>query len=344
MYVKKKIIFLLIFWCSFLYSQIGGKNTLSFLNIASSPRQIALGGKVITLTNDVDQPTWNPSIISKDIHKQLSVNYTSYLSDIQIGAVSYAYELNSNFGTLQSNITYVSYGELIRADEEGNENGIFNANDIAFSIGYARKILKSGFSYGTNVRFIHSNIDSFNTSAIAIDIGFTYFTPNKPFIFSIVARNIAHQLNSYNGTREKLPFEIAIGGSYKLEKMPLRWFLSLDNLQKWEVAISNPSNQIIDLEGNVTEEKISFLNNAFRHVSIGAELFPESVINLRIGYNFRRGQELKIQNSRSFAGLSFGFGLRMNSFKFNYAYSKFHSASNVSTVSLQIDLNKKRKI
>ncbi|SEC95343.1 hypothetical protein SAMN04489761_4072 [Tenacibaculum sp. MAR_2009_124] len=340
MCVKKIFGSLLLFWCSYLYSQTGGENAFSFLNIATSPRQIALGGKILTLMDDVDQPTWNPANISNRMHKQLAVNYTSYLSDIQIGSVSYAYEINKHFETLQGNITYINYGELIRADEEGNEQGTFSANDIAISIGYARNIPKSDFYYGLNAKIIYSNIDSFDATGVAFDVGLTYYSTSKPYIFSIVARNIGTQLSTFNGTREKIPFEVAIAASYQLDRMPLRWYVTVDNLQKWQIATANPSNQTIDLDGNTTQESISFLDNAFRHVSIGAELFPESAINLRVGYNFRRSKELQLQNVRSFGGLSFGFGLRMNSVKFNYAYSKFHSASNVSTFGLQIDLDK----
>ena len=60
-----------------------------------------------------------------------------------------------------------------------------------------------------------------------------------------------------------------------------------------------------------------------------------------MGYNFRRAAELKLQNVRTFGGISFGFGIQMNRLKFNYAYSKFHSASNASTFSLEIDLDKR---
>ena len=79
----------------------------------------------------------------------------------------------------------------------------------------------------------------------------------------------------------------------------------------------------------------------FRHIIIGAELFPDSLINIRAGYNFKRARELALQNARTFSGVSLGFGIKMNKFKFNYAYSKFHAAANASTFSLLIDLDKR---
>jgi hypothetical protein len=127
-----------------------------------------------------------------------------------------------------------------------------------------------------------------------------------------------------------------------LQYVPLKWFVTLDNLQQWDISAKNPSDQTTDLEGNVNQEEVSFISNTLRHFIIGAELFPERIINLRIGYNFRRAAELKLQNARTFSGISVGFGVKMNRFKFNFAHSKFHSAANVNTFSLEINLDSKR--
>ena len=139
-----------------------------------------------------------------------------------------------------------------------------------------------------------------------------------------------------------MPFKLALGGSYKLEHVPLKWYATIDNLQKFDISVPNPSDQTTDLEGNVTSEDVGIIENTMRHFVIGAELFPESALNVRVGYNFRRAAELKLQNARTFSGFSFGFGIKMNKLKFNYAYSKFHSAANASTFSLLIDLDRGR--
>lgn len=336
----KFIKLVLFFLCIHISAQIGGTNTFSFLNTSANARQTALGGKILTLVDDVDQPKWNPATINLDLDRRLSVNYTSYLADISIGSVSYAHRFSRYSKTIHSNITYINYGTLIAANEEGNETGTFGASDIALSLGYAYQIPSTNIHIGANGKLIHSSIANFSSTAVALDLGMIYYNSEKPYIFSIVLRNIGTQLSSFDGTTEKLPFEIAIGASYLLENVPLRWYATVDNLQQWNVSSSNPSNQTSDLDGNITEENISFLDNAFRHVIIGAELFPKRAINLRVGYNFRRGKELQLQNVRSFGGISFGFGLRMNKVKLNYAYSRFHSAANVSTFGLTINLDR----
>lgn len=340
--MKFKISILLFVFLSIeLSAQVGGESVYQFLNLSTSARQLALGGEVLTLTDDVNQPIWNPAVINPDLDNKLAVNYSSYLAGINVGSLSYARLISRRFGTIHSSINYLDYGTLIGADAQGNETGNFGASDLAISIGYAVNLPWTNVYFGANVKLISSNISNFTSSGVAADFGILYYSPYKPYSFTIVARNVGTQIKSFNGTNERLPFKVALGASFQLEHVPLKWYGTIDNLQQWDISVANPSEQTTDLEGNVTSEEVGFIGNAFRHLVIGAELFPQSAINLRLGYNFRRAAELKLQNVRTFGGISFGFGIKMNKLKFNYAYSKFHSATNASTFSLQIDLDKR---
>src|SRR5690606_31531061 len=125
--------------------------------------------------------------------------------------------------------------------------------------------------------------------------------------------------------------------SQELEHVPLRWHLTLENLQQWNLAFSNPARAEGTIDGGQSEEKVSFFNNALRHVILGAELFPEKAFNIRLGYNFRRGEELRILDQRNFSGISVGFGLRFNKIKFDYSYSRYTLAGNTSLFGLTIN-------
>lgn len=339
---KKIITFFFIFSICSIKGQVGGEQIYQFLNLSSSARQVALGGEVLTLLDDVNQPIWNPSVINEDLDNKLSVNYTSYLAGINIGSLSYSKLITRRFGVIHGSIKYLDYGTLIGSDEQGNETGNFGASDIAVSIGYAFNVPKTNFFIGSNVRFINATISNFSSIGISTDIAILYNNPFKNFVITLVARNIGTQIQTFNGEREQTPFKLAIGGSYLLEHVPLKWYATLDNLQKWNISVANPSERTTDLEGNVSEGNINFLKNTFRHFIIGAELFPKRKINLRLGYNFRRAAELKLQEVRTFGGFSFGFGIKMKKFKLNYAYSKYHSATNASTFSLLINLDSTR--
>ena len=339
----RNFLFLSFILNTICYSQTGGEEAFLILNTNTSARQTALGGKVLTFLDNVNQPTTNPATINLNLDKRIAVNYNSYIGGINMGSASYAQRFNRRGKTFHANLSYINYGSEIAADVNGEETGTFNASDLVFSIGYATRILHTDFYAGANLKYITSFIDSYSSSGIGADIGIIYYNTKKPYIATIVVRNIGTHLTTFTGTKEKFPFQVAMGASYRLQNVPLRWYATLDNLQKWNIAVPNPSNSTTDIDGVVTEEKISFFDNAFRHLIIGAELFPESAINLRIGYNVRRGKELKLQNLRTFSGVSFGFGLKMNKFKINYAYSKYLLDFNTHTFSLEVDLNRKPK-
>ena len=78
-----KFVYSLIFLMSFAsFSQVGGESIYNFLNVPTSARQAALGGKVITILDDVNQGIWNPSTINLEMDNQLGVNYLNFLTDI----------------------------------------------------------------------------------------------------------------------------------------------------------------------------------------------------------------------------------------------------------------------
>ncbi|WP_299523738.1 type IX secretion system protein PorQ [uncultured Lutibacter sp.] len=335
----KKIVQLLFLISLNSFSQVGGESIYNFLNLTGSAKQAALGGKTLTLLDDVNQPLWNPSTINEDFDNQLSVNYLNYLADVNLTSASFAHMINRNFGTIHAGITYLNYGKFIGADEEGIESGTFKAYDFSFSVGYAYNIIHSDFFIGANVKLINSVIENYSSLGIGADLSLLYYNEYNPYIFTLVVRNIGYQVTVFDETREELPLEIDLGASYKLENVPIIFHFTFDNLQKWDISESNPSNSITDINGNETTEEISFLNNIMRHLSIGAELFPKGAFNIRLGYNFRRAKELQLIDKRTFAGFTAGFGLKMNKLKFNYAFSKYHPASNASTFSLQINLN-----
>ena len=187
--MKIRFLFLLFLLFSLqIIGQVGGERVYSFLNISTSARQTALGGKILTLTDDINQPIWNPSVINKNLDNQFAVNYSSYLAGINIGSISYSKLINRRFGALHGSIKYLNYGSIVRADENGIESGTFNASDIAISIGYARNLPWTNLYIGGNTKIIYSSIAGFSSTGIALDLALLYNNPYKDFVLTIVAR------------------------------------------------------------------------------------------------------------------------------------------------------------
>ncbi len=335
------------FYLSFLFvyissfSQIGGEQVYNFLNVPVSARQASLGGKALTILDDVNQPYWNPSVINQNLDNKISINYINFLGDINYASFSYARFFSKHIGTFYANISVADYGDFLRTNTEGIILGNFKSRDLVFNIGYARNLPWTNLYAGVNLKAINSNIDNYSSLGIATDVSIIYYNHNKPFVITTVLRNYGYQINKYTDVKEKLPMEILLGFSYDLTDIPLRWYITMDNLQKWNVSVENPSDIQNTLNSNAGSSKISFIGNSMRHFIVGAEFFPKGNFNLRLGYNFRRARELRLVERRTFSGLNFGFGLKMGRYKLHYAYSKYHPSSNTSTFSLDINLDSK---
>ncbi|WP_395056494.1 type IX secretion system protein PorQ [Flavobacterium sp.] len=341
---KKHLILLLFTIYTSTYSQIGGQGVYQFLNLISSPRQAALGGKTITNYDyDVNQPLFNPASINTEMDGRLAVNYGNYFGDVTYGTGAFAYTYDRHVQTLHGGITYINYGKFDGRDEFGAETGQFTGSEIALSLGYAYNVPFTKLYLGGNAKFISSTLESYNSFGVAADLAATYVDDKNDINYGLVVRNFGTQITTYNGTNEKLPFEVIAGISQELENVPIRWHLTLENLQKWKVSFANPARSQQTIDGEAIEEKVGFLGNTFRHVIFGAEIFPKRAFSLRLSYNFRRAAELKILEQRTFAGISAGFGIRFRKFRFDYSYSRYTLAANTSLFGLTINLYNNEK-
>jgi hypothetical protein len=239
--------------------------------------------------------------------------------------------------TFQAGVNYVNYGKFQGTDETGNPTSDFTGSEIALSLGYSFMIPDVPVHFGVNAKLISSTLESYNSLGGAVDLGALFIDERNDVNWALVVRNIGTQFTTYSGTKEKLPLEVLIGVSQEVENVPIRWHLTLENLQQWNIAFSNPARAVGSIDGGSTPEKVSFFNNALRHVIIGVELFPRKSFNFRLGYNFRRGEELSILEQRNFSGISLGFGLKFNNLKFNYSYSRYTLAGNTSLFGLTIN-------
>ena len=335
-----------LFWLFFVwgitapvFAQLGGNATYQFLNLMSSPRQAALGGKIITNVDyDVTQGLYNPATINLEMDNQLALNYANYLGDISYGTAAYAYTIDRRVQTFHAGITYVNYGSFDGYDENGNSTGTFTGNETALSFGYAFQIGFSDFYAGANIKLISSKLEQYSSLGGALDFGLIYINEYLEFNAALAIRNLGTQFTTYAGLNEPLPFEIDLGFSQKLKNVPIRWHLTFENLQQWPIAAANPARVTTDLSGNQTQEEIGFLSQLIRHTLVGAELFPERGFNIRLGYSFRRAEELRILEQRNFSGLSFGIGIKFNKLRFSYTHARYSSASNTSFLGVQISL------
>jgi len=325
------------------FAQIGGTATYRFLDLPNSAKAAALGGNNITLnTNDINLIHNNPALLNPDMDNNFSINYVPYFADINWGYVAYAKKMK-NFGTLAAGIHYINYGEFIEADEYGNKTGKFTAAEYAADIVWSKKI-DSLWSFGLNFKPIYSVLERYTSFGVAVDLGILYYKPSKLFSAALVIKNIGTQIKPYyKGHYEKIPFDIQFGITKKLEHAPFRISFVAQHLQKPNLNYQIPENQeiIFDSETQTSKESwyIKYPEMALRHCIFGMEFIPIQNFNINIGYNFQRRQEMKLQSKTGFTGFSWGIGIYVKKFQFEYGHSTFSVAGSSNIFSIKVNLN-----
>ncbi len=318
--------------------QIGGDNTYEFLNLSSSARIAAMGGKLVPVKdNDLNLVFANPALLNTDMDKHLTLSGVKYFADINYGYAGYAHNL-TGIGMVSAGMHYVNYGEFDGADETGLTTGSFKAAEYALNLSWSRTILDSSFTGGVTLKTIYSSLESYTSVGLAADVGLNYYFDKSLTNISLVAKNIGRQVKYYReGNNEPLPFEVQLGVSQKLEKAPFRFSIVLHHLEKFDLTYSDPvkENEIDPITGESKKEKITFGDKLVRHVIIGAELLLSKNFHVRAGYNFQRRKELGIEEKMSTVGLSWGFGFRISKFHLSYGRATYHlaGASNHFTIS-----------
>lgn len=334
----KYIVFLFsLLLSSNLFSQTGGETLYTFLNIPTSAKQVALGGVTLTSRDDVSQTLWNPSSVNSKMENDVSLNYVTYISGVNVGSLSYAKSINPKYGIAFLGVQYFDYGSFERTEADGpTVMGSFSVKDLALNLGYGYTF--KSVTIGASLKYISSKIDTYTSSALLYDLGVTYVHPTKPLTMALVYRNSGEQLTTYIDDKEKIRSNAIFSIEYRLEHVPIKIYGALDELNNWDISEPNPSRSETDINGEVTEEKVNEINNAFRHLSGGVELWPEKMINIRVGYNYRRSQEYQLNEVRTGAGLSYGFGLNTKFIRFDYAFAKFQEGAKYSTFGLTLHL------
>ena len=280
----------------------------SFLRLPVSAHVAALGGDNITLTDD--DPTLifhNPARLNGVSDKSINLNFMTYMEGAKTASASFVKAFKER-GTWGVSAQYMDYGSIKETTVENVQTGTFSAKDIALAASFAY-MLNNSISGGITARFISSSIGSYNSAAVAFDLGLNYVHEDNGWSLSAVAKNLGGQIKAYHDEFERIPLDLQLGVSKRFINSPLRVHATLHRLNRWDEAFG-------------------------KHLAIGADLLIGETIWVGAGYNFRRSSEMKLSDGESKsahgAGFSVGGGLTLQRFKLQVAYAKYHvSASSL---------------
>lgn len=203
--MKKPLLVVFLFACSFAHSQAVRKYSNEFMNIGVDAAALGMANAVTASTSDVNSGYWNPAGLIGVQDKQVSLMHASYFANIaQYDYAGFAMPIDNESAWGLSVIRFgvddiLNTTELI--DSEGNIDynriSLFSTADYGITFSYARKLKIPGFQYGVNAKVIRRIIGDFADSwGFGFDIGVQF--EQNDWKFGLMVRDVTTTYNIWN--------------------------------------------------------------------------------------------------------------------------------------------------
>ena len=264
-----------------------GTRAMTFLKIGVGAKAIGMGESQVAATDDLYASYWNPAGLARLEKPQLALMHNEWFAGINHEFVGVALPLGS-IGTVGASASFLSFGELLGRDPDGNETSIFRPYDLAMIFSYARGFGKS-FAFGANAKFLREQIADETGTGIAFDLGGLYTFPDMPLSLGFNAQHLGPRV-TFIEEAFGLPVTFRFGAAYRL----------------WNEALVLTSDIIRPADNDIA-------------IGIGAGYTIGNILQLRTGYKYQLGGN----DLGAVSGLTGGFGLKLLRFQVDYALVPF---------------------
>ncbi len=316
MYMRKICLLILVACCWNVSFSQQSSGVFDFLNLPVSARIDALGGENVSLVErDVSTIFHNPAFLGPEMDLDLNLGYANYLADIQTGNVVFAKSMGER-SAWGIGVNFLDYGAFKETTIDNVVLGDFSAKDLCFNAFFSRD-LTDRLRGGVAAKVIYSALDQYTSVGLAVDVGLSYYNPDKNFSAGLVGKNLGRQVKAYNEEYEPLPWDIQIGITQRLNHAPLRFSVTALHLTQWKFDSVT--------EGSTEED--SFFKTFFKHLSFGAEFLLSDNFWIGAGYNPKTGYDMSLETGNRWGGLSGGAGIRVKAFDIGLGISKIHPSA-----------------
>ncbi|HOX23859.1 MAG TPA: PorV/PorQ family protein, partial [Elusimicrobiales bacterium] len=192
-----------------------GTTAAPFLKIGAGARIAGMANAYGAVADDSTAIFWNPAGLAAAEGKEFNFGYIKYFEDVKTGNVSY--DMDTKFGKLGLGVIYLNVPDIERrglTDSAGivPSQGMFNAADLAISLGLAKKDAFGALpnvDVGAAVKMIRSTIDNKTATAFAADVGAIYRVHEK-FRLGAALQNAGTQMK-FVEEGDPLPISFRLG-------------------------------------------------------------------------------------------------------------------------------------
>ena len=278
------------------------------LRLDPSARTASLAGTGSLAGDDPAALFANPALLAPESDRGVALGYTNLALDVNAGSAVYARE-TPWLGGLQlgGGVRFLSYGEFERrADLESEAEGTFGASEAAVTLAASRELLPR-VRVGVATHALFASIDEAGGQALAADVGLSYVNDEQGLVLGASVHHVGAVLSSLGDRADRLPLDLRLTASKRLQYVPLTVSVSGLDLQRFEGQAADSS----------------FFGRALDHVALGGELQLGSAFAVRAGYNGRRGADLRSGGRLDLAGVSVGAGVELRRVSVDYAFSNW---------------------
>ena len=340
MFLKFRVLFLFLFFSSFLSAQAFRNYSNEFLNIGVDAAALGMSKAVVATSNNVNSIYWNPAGLVGIEDYQGSLMHASYFAGIaNYNHAAFAMPIDKQSALGISMIRFgvddiLNTTELI--DSQGNIDfnriSLFSAADYAFNIAYARNLLLKDIKFGVNAKIVRRTIGNFASSwGFGFDVGFQFERNN--WKFGLMARDITTTFNSWSVNKEEFnKIKDAIPGQN--QELPQTTEITKPKLQigvARAFKIGRLFNLLTEVDLNVRFARTNdiFSSNAGSiDPAFGFQLDYDNIVYLRAGAgNFQHITQFDNSKSLSLQP-NFGVGFNYKGIQIDYALTNIGSVGN----------------
>jgi len=322
---RGRVILLAVIFCFSSTAFSAGRSGFPVAKTLMNARSLALGGASISIQGWGSGANLNPASAA-GYKNDVSVSYANHTLDLWSGQIFMSVEIAPKI------TTGIFLSTFDFGDFEVSESGIgptgetFAAGEYILS-GYFAGKMTANIDLGISAKYLWGRIKDESASAMAFDIGAIWTTGWENVIIAIVGRNVGVQLNSYGSEDGTLPTELLIGGSRKIEHLPLTIYSVL--------IASRTGEEDWTADFLPSSPGIGFgVGGEFAVVSEG----KSQPMMIRMGYR-SRAQGLQMGHPLDLiAGFTFGVGFNIKKFNIDYTYAPMGALGDLHRFSLETNI------
>ena len=336
-----------------------GITAVPFLQIEPDSRGAAMGNTGVAIADNAAAMFWNPAGLAFQQDNQVSITHSNWLANFNVSDLFYDYLVGKYYiegiGTIGGHITFLNLGEQENRDGANNLLSKFNSYEVALGLSYGFQV-NDNFAVGVGLRGIYSSlakgveVDAQKVnpgSSVALDLSYLYKT-NRFTIGGNEARfstglnlsNLGPAIQyTDNAQKDPLPTVLRFGIAFDYDLDPegfnrITIASDVSKIMARNKAViseqggeadtmyvaSGPIEALFDSWGTYTrfngQENVELSLFQQFMFGAGAEYWYNNLFALRGGFYYEDPEN----GDRKY--ITFGAGLRYNSFGIDFSYIK----------------------